>query len=159
MFTIKHQIKMHISEELKKACAKTLKAIAYRKTIEPIVKSYQKAILEKYRFKASKGMDAEGKLILDPRFSYMLSDKDFSVYWLECKEAMKKKNLNTSHPDNCPLLEAKNEESKAKREMLDQATYISGFSADDFAISIEGYKKAVDLTLRYVTPHLDKKDL
>lgn len=141
-------------------------AMAWVRTVRPIVRRYQKAILEKYQFKiAARWQGSSHKadeIILAPEQSYLLEDVDFKVYLDECNQARIKAGLHVDDPEFCPLLVAEEKLIKAEDTLIDVMEPLTGISWDDLMCSeeaIENRKRFVDLTLRLLAPFVKKKDM
>lgn len=128
--TRKHA-KQILTQRMIDAAQSVRKATFILEGIEPIVTGYQKAILEKHQFTAAdeyRGDMPEGTVILDPTRTYLLSDKDFMIYWDECNQERIKAALIVDNLGQCPLLVAKHMRSKARQELIAAMEPLTGVS-------------------------------
>lgn len=136
-------------------------AMAITKTIEPIVRGYEREILKKHQF-TNKGeikrlqkhnITEVEKVILTPENSYLLSDEDFLIYHAECNEARKKAGLKVESDDFCPLLVAENLERQAKHAFIDAMEETTKIKFDQlFKNFPTDYNNYLDLSLKLLAP-------
>jgi hypothetical protein len=136
-------------------------AMAITKTIEPIVKGYEKKILEAHQWTnkgeverlKKHGHEAVEKIILDPKDSFLLSDEDFLIYDAECKKERDKAKLKVESDEFCPLLVAEDLERKAKHCFIDAMEVTTKIKFDQlFKNFPEDYNKYLDLSLKLLAP-------
>lgn len=151
------------TKEMINAAERVCKAMAYKDTIKPIVRKYQKAVLEKYQFHIDKiwieNYNKADRIVLEPEDDYLLNDNDFKIVLKEWNKERKKVGLHIDNEEYCPLLIAEDLLNKAEKLLLDEMEYITGMKAEDFTYNNEIYNKAVDLTLKLLVPFIDKEKL
>ena len=138
-------------------------AMAMEQTIRPIVETYEKAILVMHQFKiAKKWEDKLGtpEVILDPKLSYLLENDDFAIYHEECKQARDAAGLKVEDYDHCPLLVAGHLRIQAEIELLQAISTIPELKtfASANGLSTELRSKAIDMTLKLLSPFCGKSD-
>lgn len=144
------------------ACKKLLLARTWLSTVEPIVRGYERKILEGLQFTNRREFEKYGEkfpecklhVITEPKQSYLLADEDFQVYWQLCKLARDAAKLVVEQDDFCPLCVAEHEVSKAERALLDAMKPITTLSADDLSGSLEYWRKGVELCIGAVAAWL-----
>lgn len=145
-----------ITEDMKQAAKNVFMAMAYVKTIRPIVTGYQKAVLEKHQWHiASKWVGRRSetdRVILDPDHSYLLSENDFRTYMHETREQQKAAGLKTDSPDHCPLLVAENLQRQAEWCLFDTMEPLTSIKGRD--LYGDNREKYLDLTLRLLAPFI-----
>lgn len=151
------------TKEQIRAAEAVFTAMAHEGVIRPIVEAYQLAILDKHQFRISKkwvDMGCEDKLILKRNESYLLADEDWSVYNAECFAARDAANLKVDDPEHCPLLVAKDIRTQAQQVLLMAISTTPGLESLGKAtsLSMDNYKKAVDLSLKMLAPFCGKAD-
>ena len=142
-------------------CAKTVfQAMAYVKTVQPIVESYQREILAKHQFHVSNEFtekwEVTNHIILDPKETYLMEDSDFQIYLDEVAQEHKKHNFNVPK-DHCPLLIAQNLERQAKMALFDQSWEllngrVDKETFDNIPNHPDSFTNYIDLTLRFLAP-------
>lgn len=149
------------TEQQIKTAQTVFMAMAYTKTIEPIVRRYESEILKKHQWTnkgeierlAKHNLTEVEKVILNPGHSYLLSDEDFLIYNSECNEARKAAGLKVESEEFCPLLVAENLERQAKRAFIDAMEETTKVKFDDlFKNFPEDYNKYLDLSLKLLAP-------
>lgn len=140
--------KLKTADQLK--AAKTVfDAITYVETIRPVVNRYQKEILKRYKWCIDQQWTEyypAHKIILDPKETYLLSDKDAKIYFDECNIEAKKHGFNVKL-NYCPLLIAEDMLRKAKRALIDIWEPATGISNHDVLL-IKNREKYVDILLK-----------
>jgi hypothetical protein len=149
------------TEQQVKAAQTVFMAMAYTKTIEPIVKGYQYEILKTNQWTnkgeierlAKHNLTEVEKVILNPEHSYLLNDEDFLKYDSKCNEARKAAGLKVESDEFCPLLVAENLERQAKHAFIDAMEETTNVKFDDlFKNFPEDYNKYLDLSLKLLAP-------
>lgn len=142
------------------AAMAVFQAMALVQTVEPIVKGYQRKILDHFKFKvADKWVDQgmEPEIITDPKDSYLMSEDDFKIYHAECYKEGEAAGLHVEDPDFCPLLVADYALTKAQWALCDAIEPLTKVSQNQVLCSgLDNYKKYVDLSLKYIGPFCQK---
>lgn len=153
---------MKPSANLIEAATTVMMCMAYKQTIEPIVTQYQKEILEKHRFlpkydeRLKNDVDFK-QPVLNPDHLYTIADEDFNTYLVGVHQKHLENGFNVEF-GYCPLLMARNMESDAHRELLEEAKYITKLDPQDSICSgMDNYKQAIELTMKWVGQFVDKK--
>lgn len=135
-------------------------AMAFVKTIEPVVNGYKRKILaeEKYAY-AEKWHGRMRKTyadwITEPEDSYLMADDDAQHYYQRCDEEMAKAGLRVEKKGNCPLLVAEHLLSQAKNLLIDVMEPVTGIKHEQlFRHGMEDYNNYIDLTLRWLAPKI-----
>ncbi len=145
------------SQDMISAATAVFTAMAYVQTIEPIVRGYQKKILDKYKFKIDKRWTENKRrnpgIITDPKRAYLMSDDDFKFYLEELNEERKKAGLRVENPEFCPLLVAEDILNKAEFLLCQAMEPITKITHDQIMRSgLDKYKKYIDLSLKLLAP-------
>jgi hypothetical protein len=109
-------------------------ALAWEKTVRPIVLNYQSEILAKHQWKNTGELarfqemnrkhpnhppiPLKEETITDPNQTYRLNEPDAQTYYMECDQQAKIHGLKHK-PECCPLLEAESMTRNARDLMLD----------------------------------------
>ena len=143
------------SPEMIRAAENCFAAMAYTKTIRPIVDAYQRRILAEMQAPLAEKWKERGRhtdeIILNPDHTYLMEDADFQTYLARCREEQARAGLHTESPDHCPLLVAQHLQVKAEWvliEAMEPITHIAEVSGDH-------RKRLLDLTLRFLAPFCD----
>jgi hypothetical protein len=135
-----------------------LVAIAHEGTVRPVVEGYQKAILQKHQFKISEKNVCEGarkdEVIIEPKFSWLLSEEDFAIFHEESIAARDALGLHVRAPDNCPLLEAEHLRIDCENALIKTWKGHERFSALADVSVLEERKLVLDLTLGMLAPYM-----
>lgn len=157
------QIKAMVTEEMVQAANAYCMAKAYTQTIRPIVEGYQREILVRNQF-TNKGEQAMLKrlqdngrhlneeikelVVLNPDHTYLMSDEDSQVYFVELEQARIKSGLKVEKEGNCPLLEAESMERTAVRVLIDVMEPITKINYNQVInTSFESRAKLIDLSI------------
>ena len=141
------------SDEMIKAAELVFLSMAEVETIKPIVKAYQKKILNKYQFK-----DDEGNIITEEGRSYLMGDADFKVYLDECNTKRLKVGLYVKNKEYCPLLVAESDLTDAERLLINSFKPITGLDCSDIYL-LEHRKKFLNLALGLMSNFIDSKQI
>ena len=146
-------------------------AKAYVKTIRPIVRGYQTAILtanqweNKWEQKVFGLNDepVEKKIIVDPELTYLLCEDDFNKYLCLCEIEMKKAGLYVERKGDCPLLYAEHMERKGIRffnkQILLELPVYKGLNIDDILCAgIDKYEQFTNLNLQLLSKYVHPID-
>ena len=144
------------TNEMISACKAVLMAKAWYATVEPIVSGYERKLLQHYQFrkadKYNNCNDVPG-IILEPKKSWLLGDKDFIIYDAECKKERDKAGLKVKHPDNCPLLEAETLVRNTQHTLIDTVAPMLGITLEQVTRSMDTYNKFIDLTMKWIVSY------
>lgn len=139
-----------------------LAAKAFLAEIDTIVNGYgQKILAEKQWPIAQKwvAMGMDKRVILEPKSAFLLSPEHLKTYYELTFIEREKAGLKVSHPENCPLLEAKTLELEAKKAFLDATSSITGVSFEKAAShSIKLLDQLTELTLALMVPYLKPEE-
>ncbi len=152
------EIKAMVTPEMIKAAETLTMAMAFTKTVQPIVEAYSQEILVRHQFKnlgdkkmfAELGREYTEEVILDRNQTYRMSDSDFAIYEKERQEACVKSGLKVENPDFCPLLVAENLENIAQGAFIDSIFPITGIKYEQVVVSknmMKNIKTLIDLGL------------
>lgn len=151
------------TKEMISAAEAVFLTMAHEQLIRPIVEGYQRAILEKHQFHIARKWVERGdedRVILEPKHSFLLDDKDAATYYAALHAARDAARLKVNHPENCPLLVAEHQRIKAENALLKQAATIPtlGGLANTHLMTLEQRAQAVELTLRMLAPFVRKTE-
>tara|TARA_B100002049_G_scaffold164967_1_gene123765 strand:- start:9047 stop:9571 length:525 start_codon:yes stop_codon:yes gene_type:complete len=159
------------SPELQEAAETLIAAKAFVQTIKPVVDEYRQKILNTHRFEIApehreRRYSPEDFVILDERFTYLMSDEDAQKYFKLLQEQHIKHGFSyllQKYDDwetnfYCPLLIAESMEREARTALIEASKYIHGIDQKK-VYKIDALKKIADLTLRYVAPFLDAEKM
>lgn len=146
-----------ITLELKDAVTTYLVALAYERTIRPIVEQYKRGILTEMRLPIAnewveQGVEQPG-IITDPQEVYLAEDDDADRYFLALDQAKAAAGFTGLPEGLCPLLIAENQTRQAARHVIDASVYMTGksFNWHDLLCSgLDNYHQYVDLTISLV---------
>lgn len=132
-------------------------SMANLQLIEPKVRAYQMAILEKgqWRIRDQFAERLGKEIITEPKQSYLMSNENFFEYDRLCKQARDAAELKVSMPENCPLLEAQTLLSECENALIDTMSDLTKIESK--SILLLGLKKRteyIDLTLRLLSPYV-----
>lgn len=147
---------MRPTNEMIDACKAVLIAKAWYATVEPIVRGYERKILEWHQFKKAdkyKEYTSAPEIILEPKKSWLMRDEDFIIYDAECKKERDKAGLKVNHPDNCPLLEAETLERNAQHALIEAVAPMLGITLERVTRSMDIYNKFVDLAMKWIVSY------
>lgn len=148
---------MRPTNEMISACKAVLMAKAWYATVEPIVRGYEREILQRYQFhkvgKPCKEYTDAPEIILDPKKSWLMRDEDFLVYDAECKKERDKAGLKVNHQDNCPLLEAETLERNTQHALIEAVAPMLGITLEQVTRSLDTYNKFVDLAMKWIVSY------
>lgn len=143
----------NITPEQKQAAKDVLAAMAFVRTIEPIVNGYRSRILNEMQV-----VDRhDDKLITDVKYDWTMSDGDFAVYSKRCNEARIAAGLVVESDDHCPLLVAEDLLRIANRHFIDVTYSLHKIKTDDVICAPNGlklYAELIDLTLNLIVPRI-----
>lgn len=131
------------SAQVISAAQMLIAAMAHEDTIRPIVEAYENAILAKHQWHIAPEYMVEfemsDRVILNREDAYLLGSANIAEFYKECVAQRAAKGLHASHPDGCPLLEAKHHRFQAEKELLKVMGTMPGLepltSANDKAAS------------------------
>ncbi len=132
-------------------------AMAYVQTIRPIVEGYQKKVLDLYKFKVAPENVEKGRtceVITDPKYAWLMSEKDFREYHAECNEERKAANLHVENENHCPLLVAEDLLRLAEMALCMVMEPITGISHDMATRNLDIYGEYIDITLKLLAPYV-----
>ena len=131
-------------------------SMAFVQTIRPIVLKYQTEILAKgqWHIRPEFATRLGDTVILDPKDSYLMSDKDFAKYDAQCKLARVNANLHVDKEEHCPLLIAEDLQRQAEHALVAAMMFeLPTVTLDKLLqAGMDKYKEYVDLTLRLLAP-------
>jgi len=159
----KTEYPLGITQEMVTAAEVFLLAKILEEAIEPVVTQYSKRILEKHQFKASSQWqdypELAGKVILDEKQTYLLSEEDWAVYESETFKARDEAGLKVSRPDNCPYLEAHNHRIKAENALIETVSkHPKMGNLKAHLLTLDERAKVIDLIMMLLAPHVRKAD-
>ena len=150
-------MKFKPTQEMIKATEDLYVAMAFEKTVTPIVLKYQTEILLEKKFEVVdefKNDKNEGPIV-NPSLTYLMSEADSTVYFSLCNEARIKAGLKIEKEGHCPMLVAQDIVREAKNVLLTCMHPITGLTLEQArSMSLENFEKYVELTLKLITPHL-----
>lgn len=139
-------------------------AMAHEDTVGPIVEAYENAILAKHQWHIAPEYMVEfemsDRVILNREEAYLLGSANIAEFYKECVAQRAAKGLHTSHPDGCPLLEAKHHRFQAEKELLKVMGTMPGLEplANGEVRTVDLRKRVIDLSLRFVKPFIGQSD-
>ncbi len=153
------KLKFNPTQEMIDAARAVFEAMAWEKTIRPIVRGYQKEILLRHQFTVRTDLlGTNGEVVLEPEHTDFLKDEDFRIYILECNEERKKAGLQVNSPEFCPLLVAESDTCSAKKALIKAMEPITKISAHRAICSgLDNYYKLVELSLKLLAPFVKEK--
>lgn len=145
------------TQEMIEAAKAVFMTMAYVETIKPIVKRYEKAILEKHQFHIAKvwtadkpGRKMPDQIILNPDQTYLLEDSDFQLYYKETLKARDEAGLKVDNPEHCPLLVAEDLQCQAENALIVAMEPVTHLEPG--RLYGDNRKKFLDLTLKLLAP-------
>lgn len=128
-------------------------AMAYTKTVRPIVEGYQRRILSECNFTTE-----EGDLVIDNKRSYRMKDSDFKDYDQFCQDEARKAGFIVP-AGYCPLLMAEEQERVAKRNLANVMLEYLRPMMPDLTLErllhrLDDYNKFIDLNLKLLAPYV-----
>lgn len=144
------------TSEMIAAAENVLLAMTIETVTRPIVEAYQKKILNEREWLSDPAVsDGSGvpERVTDPKYAWLMSAEDFSLYQKRCNEERVAAKLPAEMDNHCPLLVAENTTRLAKTALLDTMschTNIDGAGAA--TMKTADYDKLVDITLRLLAP-------
>lgn len=130
-------------------------AMAHQDLVEPIVKAYQRGILERNQWKICPTMaepGGENEIIKDPENAYLMNDADSARYFQYCHEAQIASGLKVSKPEHCPLLEARSLVVDARRALVKSMERETGMTWELLMNNFSKLPRYIDLTLKLLAP-------
>lgn len=149
------------SQEQIKAAQNLMLAMAHLQLVEPIVRGYQREILERHQWHICPTMADVGReqeVITDPKRAYMLADADAAVYYALCDEAKQASGLKLTKPENCPLLEAEGFVLDARRALVAALEPITGVTWDKLMRNFSELPRYIELSLKLMAPFVGQAD-
>lgn len=106
-------------------------AEAIELTVRPTVLAYRQAIVERLQPRTAACWKEDGldRIITDPDQMYLAEDGVFEMYDAECQKARDAAGLKVSHPDKCPLLEARAAVTTAKNALIEAMRPVADITA------------------------------
>lgn len=145
-----------ITPELKDAVTTYLLALAYERTVRPIVEQYKRDLLADMNLTVSNRWVDRGLTsgpITDPEEVY-LADDDAAARYFEALDVAKEAAGFAGLPEgHCPLLIAENQTRLAARQVVDASVCMIGksFTWHDLLCSgLDNYQQYVELTVSLV---------
>lgn len=151
--TTQADVESKITNKMKEAAHTVFMAMAYTKTVRPIVEGYQKRIIEEIHPVVAVDFQRMGfSTITDPKDSYLMNENDFKVYLDRSHEEAIKAGFKVEH-DYCPLLIAEDLQCQAEHAFIKAMYPITHLKVDDVLIAgLDKYHKLIDLSLRLLAP-------
>ncbi len=153
-------LKQKPSAELLKAAETVFLAQAHADTLRPIVTGYQRQILNEKEYLIAEEWEerSHGRIkrerITDPEKAYLLNEADFKEYLKKVDQHhIKRGYADLVKEGKCPLLVAESMERDARRELLEEAEYITGIDPAKIW-KVEHYRKIEEIVLKLCAPHL-----
>jgi len=149
-----------ITDAMKQAAKNVFMAMAYTRTIRPIVEEYQKLVIAEIKPPVAEEWLSRGiasRLITDAKDTYLMEDKDFQTYLKRCNEERIKARLHVDNEEFCPLLVAEDLQRRAERVFIEAMIPITHLTPERVLCSENGlanYDKLIDLSLRLLAPYV-----
>lgn len=147
------------SKQILSAARDVLIRQAALEIVAQIVGTYEREILAEERWSASAHWGdhfPEGKTILDPKDTYLLSEADSAVFTSRCHQSRDRAKLKVSQPDDCPRCEAEWQLIQAEWRLVDLMESITGVSRESMLCQGLGrYKQYIDATLCLLSVFLE----
>lgn len=137
------------------AAQAVMMAMANLQLIEPVVRAYQVAILQKgqWRIRDAFAERLGHEVITDPNRAYLMPDDDFAEYDRQCKAAGIAAGMKATKPENCPLLEAQSLLSDCENALIDTMSHLTKIESKNILVlGMAKRKEFIDLTLRLLAP-------
>jgi hypothetical protein len=156
MTTVKSNIP--ITQDMKQAAKNVFMAMAFTKTIRPIVEGYQQRIIDEIKPEVKAEFQRIGfTTITKPKDSYLMNDTDFHVYLKRCNEERIKSGLRVESDDYCPLLVAEDLQRQAEHAFIESMVPITHLTPEKVLnTGLDNYEKLLDLSLRLLAPYVKK---
>lgn len=132
-------------KEVLLACKVTLDAMAYAEVLSEKILPKQAEILRNLAYKSE-----DGEIIVEPNKSYLLSEKDYKVYWKRMNEYYDSLGLQRPTENHCPLLMAQSQQRKAERTLLQAMQKYTGMDVDK--MFLRHREKLLEITLKLLAP-------
>lgn len=152
------------SAEVISAAQKLMKAMAHEDAVRPIVEAYENAILAKHQWHISPEyiveFDMSDRVILNREDAYLLGSANIVEFYKECFFQREAAGMHTSHPEGCPLLEARYHRYQAETELIRVMGTMPGLEplANGEVRTVDLRKRVIDLSLRFVKPFIGQSD-
>lgn len=137
-----------------------LLAIAYERTIRPIVEGYEQKILAERKWEVKSEMQKEPgvmEYITGSNLTWLMSGEDFESFRKRCNEERVAANLVSAVDDSlpqddyCPLLVAVDITRKMKIALCEVMASVAKISSDDMMmLSTEETEKLVEMSLNFL---------
>lgn len=151
------ELKDSITPERIEAVKKYLELRAYRETIEPVIRRYEKEILAKHRWQEKRRYHGDKSAVLDPDRVYLLSDSNFKIYLDEVHKKHLENGFDVPH-GYCPLLMAEHAENQARWSMIDIFEPVTGIN-HDCLFKLEHIEQITDILCRMVIGHCSANNI
>lgn len=161
------QIPPKITPELKRAVELCLTAEMYYTMVAPIVLGYDMTILHCCEFHVADKWIERGRFedgdtrVLDPKHAYLMDDFTVSRYFALVSSMQDDHGFQENTADGtCPMLVAESQWTDAKRLVVNEAKYITGFEWKDLW-KLEHYTEVPKMVIGLVLslcPDINGKD-
>ena len=100
------------------------------------------------------------RVILNREEAYLLGSANIAEFYKECFVQREAAGMQTSHPEGCPLLEARYHRYQAEKELLRVMGTMPGLEslANGEVRTVDLRKRVIDLSLRFVKPFIGQSD-
>jgi hypothetical protein len=147
----------HITADMIAAAETLFLAMAYTKTIRPVVEEYQKRIIAEIKPEVCDKFARFTKdAIKEAKDTYLMKDDDFKVYLQRSHDEALKAGFKVEM-DYCPLLIAESLETEAEHALIKAMYPITHLEANDvLSAGLDKYEKLIDLSLRLLAPFVKR---
>lgn len=136
-------------------------AMANEQMVEPIVRGYQRAILERHQWRVCPtmaDMTCGVEIVTDPKLAYLMRDEDAAIYYAECDKAKEASGLKVTKAEHCPLLEAQSDVLGARRDLVAALEPATGVTWDMLMRKFSDMPRYIELSLKLLAPFVGKAD-
>lgn len=136
-------------------------AMAFDSLVRPIVLKYQAEILAagQWHIRPDFAKRLGDEIILEPKYSYQMTDENFAVYDASCKVARAKANLHVDNEDQCPLLVAEHQVIAAKHALIEVMFDVGKATTHQLLCAgKDKYEQYIDLCLKLLAPFVRNAD-
>jgi hypothetical protein len=133
---------------MKQAAKNVFMAMAYTRTIRPIVEEYQKRVIAEIKPQMDDkwlGRGMTQKPITDAKDTYLMKDSDFQTYLKRCNEERIKARLHVDNEEFCPLLVAEDLQRQAERVFIEAMIPITHLTPERVLCSENGLLITINL--------------
>lgn len=135
-------------------------AMAWVDVVRPVVIAFEEEILSRNQWHISDKWIARGisadRIILEPKDTYLLDEKDAEQWEAERRVAVRESGLIVINEEFCPLLVAESLLVDAEGDLINAMKPLTGIDRRD--VYGKNREELVSLALRLLSPYINKKE-